>query len=98
MKEPISVCGAKCTECKYYKNLCQGCAADKGQPFWCADFFEDKTCPLFKCAVNEKKYQNCGECDDLPCRIFFELKDPEINDEDHKKSINNRVNALKTNK
>ncbi len=96
MVKIISICGADCAECKFYLNLCNGCVKDKGQPFWCADIFEDKTCPIFKCAIHEKKHNHCGECDKIPCNIYFELKDPESSEEEHKKSIHKRVEALKS--
>ena len=94
MSEIISACGANCNECRFYKNMCEGCFKVTGQPFWTADIFEDKTCPLFKCCVNEKKLIHCGKCSDLPCNLFYEMKDPEMSDEEHKKSVINRVDAL----
>jgi hypothetical protein len=92
-----SICGANCFDCKYYGNQCKGCIKDLGQPFWCADIFEDKTCPLFKCATQDKGLNHCGECEELPCKLFFDLKDPELSQEEHEKSINKRVKALKNN-
>lgn len=95
MSEIISACGANCLECRFYKNLCSGCFNVKGQPFWTADIFEDKNCPLYKCSLNEKGLKHCGDCGDLPCNIFSEMKDPEMSDDEHKKSIDKRVKALK---
>ena len=93
-KKMISACGLMCNECTSYKTECEGCHRVTGKTFW-ADSFENKTCPLFDCAVNNHGLKNCSECGDLPCNKFKELKDPNITTEEHLKSINDRVNRLK---
>jgi hypothetical protein len=54
----------------------------------------DKLCPLYKCATIDKRYKNCGQCAELPCKKFTDLKDPNISNEQHHKSINERVSRL----
>jgi hypothetical protein len=55
----------------------------------------NKTCVLYSCAVNDKGYTDCGECDELPCKRFFELKDPNTSQEEHLASIQMRAARLK---
>jgi hypothetical protein len=55
----------------------------------------NKTCALFGCAVNDRGYKNCGECAELPCISFLELKDPNTSQEEHMTSIKVRVGRLK---
>jgi len=45
--------------------------------------------------VNTRSYKSCGDCPELPCKTFHELKDPNISEEEHIKSIGTRVRALK---
>lgn len=95
MNQLISVCGLLCNTCDYFNKNCQGCLTVKGTTFWSKDAMPDGLCPLYKCAIIEKKYQSCGQCADLPCSLFTGLKDPNITDEQHKKSIAERVKRLK---
>lgn len=89
----MTVCGVFCSECSLYEKECQGCV--EGKPFWAVDFIEeeDKTCPLYKCSM-ERKYPNCGKCDELPCQKWRDVKDPSISEEAHLQSINERVAVL----
>jgi hypothetical protein len=41
----------------------------------------DKTCPLFNCSVNKKGFKSCGDCEELLCKLFREMKDPNSSDE-----------------
>lgn len=91
----ISVCGFFCEECQFFKGTCQGCYEVEGKTFWAQEITPKKVCPIFDCAINDKKYRNCGNCDDLPCNIFNELKDPNISDEEHKKSVEERIAQLR---
>jgi hypothetical protein len=95
MQELLSACGLLCNECKFLGDTCDGCYAVKGKTFWAKEFRTDKICPLFNCAVNDKKFNNCGQCDRLPCKAFTELQDPEISDEEHAKSIELRISRLR---
>jgi len=91
----ISACGLICNDCPFFNNPCLGCFQVKGQTFWAKDHTPEGICPLFKCSVNERKFQNCGECPELPCQKFIDLKDPNISNEEHMLSITKRVNILR---
>ncbi len=93
----ISACGIDCSKCSYFKITCDGCIAVKGSPFWAKDFFPGKICSLYECAVIKNSFKNCGQCNELPCKMYVELKDPNMSDEEHKKSIVERVQRLKQN-
>jgi len=90
----VSNCGLICDECNFYQKNCTSCFEVKGKTFWAQDL-PGKICPLFNCSVNDKKFTNCGDCNDLPCKMFNDLKDPSISDEEHKKNIVLRVNRLR---
>jgi hypothetical protein len=98
----ISVCGIDCaiacTECnsmhdELKQKPCRGCNAEKGQIFW-VKFMGLDTCPIYACATN-KPVKHCGECAELPCKIYFEMKDPSISEEQHQQGIRDRVEVLK---
>jgi hypothetical protein len=93
-KMVISACGIICDSCPFYNKGCIGCNEVKGKPFWTKDM-PTGICQLFDCAVNIKQYKSCGECPELPCKLFYELKDPNISEEEHQASIINRVKVLK---
>ena len=89
----LSSCGADCESCDHLKN-CGGCHAMKGVPFYLKDFgFE--ICPMYDCPVNKKGYKSCADCPELPCQIFYDWKDPNMTDEAHNNSVNERVKVLK---
>ena len=88
----LSPCGIPCENCTL--KGCEGCHNIQGKPFYLKDFGVD-VCPLYDCPVNKKGYITCAECADLPCRLFYDWKDPGMTDEQHIQSINDRVNALK---
>lgn len=90
----ISVCGIICSECQFFNAQCDSCRNVAGKTFWAADHIKEGICPIYDCSVNKKGLNSCGECDELPCKIFFELKDPSLSDAEHKKSINQRVENL----
>ena len=89
----LSPCGIDCESCPLFKD-CGGCRKIKGKPFYLKDFGVD-VCPLYDCSVNKKGYGSCGECPELPCRIFYDWKDPSMTDEAHIASINERTRVLK---
>lgn len=91
----LSACGLICDECEFYGQECSGCIAVKGQTFWAKEMMPDKTCPLFNCSVNEKGYKSCGDCVELPCKMFREMKDPNSSDAEHQISLKQRVERLK---
>jgi hypothetical protein len=91
----ISACGLICDECEFFQKECQGCHAVKGQTFWAQEMMPDKTCPLFNCSVNVRAYKDCGDCAELPCKMFREMKDPNSSEEQHQESLIKRVAILK---
>ena len=91
----LSACGLICDECEYYEKECNGCIAVSGQTFWAKEMMPNKTCPLFNCAVNEKGYRHCGDCAEVPCATFLNMKDPNSTEEEHQKSLKERVGRLK---
>jgi len=95
MEALYSACGLDCSTCSWYPHTCNGCISVKGSTFWARDAMPNKTCSLFGCAVNERGYNNCGGCSELPCKTFIEQKDPNISQEEHLASIKVRVARLK---
>ena len=93
----LSACGLKCDECEYFNNSCTGCIDVKGSTFWAKEMMPGKVCPMYDCAVNRKNLKNCGACDELPCKLFYDMKDPKSTDEEHLKSIETRVALLRLN-
>ncbi|MCL2615411.1 MAG: DUF3795 domain-containing protein [Dehalococcoidia bacterium] len=89
----LSPCGIDCAACDYYKD-CGGCYAIKGKPFYIKDFGME-VCPMYDCPINKKNYKSCAECAELPCKTYYDWKDPSMTDEAHISSINARVKVLK---
>lgn len=52
---------------------------------------------MYDCSVNAKRYNDCGECAELPCKLFREMKDPGSSDEEHLRMLDIRVGRLKRN-
>ena len=89
----ISVCGVNCEGCPHFHQDCAGCEALAGKVYW-AQYIGADVCPIYKC-VGEKAYRNCGACPQIPCHIWVNLKDPSWSDEEHQKSIRDRLAVLK---
>ena len=90
----LCVCGASCDGCTYQESECiGGCEAQRGRVFW-TKYINADVCSVYQC-VEENGYKNCGDCAKLPCETWFALKDPELSDEEHQKSIYDRVAKLK---
>jgi len=89
-----AVCGTYCPTCRFYGEKCSGCGAVKGKPFWVKEYQRD-VCRMYGCCVNKKHLEYCGECVELPCRIFEESSDPSETPERARLSRENRINALK---
>lgn len=90
----LSACGILCNECNFFGKECQGCIQQLGKPFWTVEY-KIPACPLYDCSVNERKYKNCGDCAELPCKTYREMKDPNSTEEEHQQSIIDRVKRLK---
>jgi len=66
----------------------------KGSTFWAVDMMPTKVCPLYDCSVNKKGLKDCGQCTDLPCATFQQMKDPKTSDEEHQRLLGVRVALL----
>jgi hypothetical protein len=93
----ITVCGADCTKCPAYQDTCDGCQKIQGKVSWAALVGTD-TCPIYKCVVSDKKLSHCGKCGQLPCNLYYDLKDPQLSEEEHLAGIKMRVDCLKEQK
>ncbi|HAV42720.1 TPA: hypothetical protein DCX15_01705 [bacterium] len=88
-----SVCGLYCGTCEYFKKQCPGCGYIKGKPFWTTQM-NVEVCPFYDCCINRKQIEHCGLCDEFPCRTFMELYDPSLSEEEAKKQVQERQEAL----
>ena len=93
--QTISTCGLICSDCEFFGNKCTGCKAVAVQTFWALEMMPTKTCPLYDCSVNQRKYKDCGDCAELPCTTFRTMKDPASTDEQHQASLITRTKILK---
>jgi hypothetical protein len=91
----LSSCGLVCNECEFFNKTCAGCHAVKGSTFWAKDMMPSKVCPLYDCAVNKNGYSNCGDCAELPCAMFVNMKDPNSTDEEHQMMLGVRAERLR---
>ena len=98
----ISVCGIDCAiaglECnknneEFIQTPCKGCNDAKGKLFW-TKYLNLDVCPIYSC-VKAKRLNHCGECEQLPCNVYFGTKDPSLSDEEHQQYIKDRVETLK---
>ncbi len=91
----LSTCGIDCGVCEHLNKTCTGCKSTFGKPFWTKFDGMPPVCPLYDCAVNKKGYKDCGDCSELPCKLFLEMKDPNYTDEQHQEALKTRVKNLK---
>lgn len=85
-------CGCSCEECASWPDECPGCDATRGRVYW-TRYIGAVVCPVYACC-GEKAHNDCGECSEIPCETWFELKDPALSDEEHERSIGTRVQNL----
>lgn len=90
----VSICGIFCNECKECKIRCSGCNIIKGNVFW-AEYTDKKTCLIHECCIEKKGFKHCGECEELPCRLYFDTMEPNATLEKHEEDIFERVEQLK---
>lgn len=86
-------CGLYCGSCEYLEDKCSGCGHIAGKPFWTAEFGVE-VCPLYACCVNDKRLEHCGECAELPCKLFLEFHDPALSPEEAEASVRERREQL----
>jgi len=91
--ELAPVCGIYCGTCEYLGKQCRGCGYQEGKPFWTAQM-KVAVCPLHDCCINKKHLEHCGRCNEFPCVIFTELRDPSLSDEEAKKALLARQKEL----
>ena len=90
----LCACGACCEGCSYAAAECGGtCEELRGRVFW-ARYIGAEVCPIYQC-VQDNGHQNCGDCAKLPCEIWFNVKDPNVSEEEGQKSVADRVAKLK---
>ena len=109
-KKNISVCGIDCKEyfaCNKCSSICKNMHAifDSKKPCEGCNAIHEKIllnrnislniCPIYVCVTN-RQYKHCGECEQIPCDIYYELKDPFITDSVHKLNIEERIKVLKS--
>lgn len=89
----LQACGANCEGCPSFQKECAGCDQIKGKVYW-AQYIGQVICPMYQCC-HDKALKHCGSCSELPCKMWYEIKDPSYSDEEHIHSINERVRLLK---
>jgi hypothetical protein len=90
----IGTCGMHCGACQEFGKKCPGCREVRGEVYWAKEA-DMPVCPLYECPVMTMEFADCGECPDLPCSLFYTLRDPSIPEEEHTKEIGKRVERLK---
>lgn len=75
-----AVCGLFCDSCIYLGKGCEGCENVNGKPSW-TQLVGIGTCPIYDCCVNTRHYGHCGECSELLCDRYKQVKDPMIPDQ-----------------
>lgn len=88
----ISCCGADCSKCGCFGNMCKGCNASLGKVFHMP---KGQACPIYECTINQKGMKGCGECEHVPCEVGRKTKDPAFTEEEFEHNIQERVNRLK---
>lgn len=92
MNDMISCCGADCSTCYCFGDLCKGCNALCGKVFHVP---EGKECVIYHCCKNQNGYDSCSECDKLPCELILGTRDPNMSEDEFMKSVDERVKRLK---
>ena len=88
-------CGVN--DCSFYANN-DGIAGHEVSTFairfyaWSAYEFADDT---YDCVRNNKCMNDCGECAEIPCKIWHDTRDPKFSDEEFNENIAMRMQTLK---
>jgi hypothetical protein len=93
-KNYAPVCGIYCGSCNFLGDRCKGCGYVNGKPFW-TEKIPSGVCPLHDCCHNKKHLEHCGLCEEFPCEIFLQLRDPGMSDNEFEKSLKERKRSLK---
>ncbi len=93
MKRIESCCGVVCSDCEWFPNKCSGCPSMKGKVFWTKILNKD-ICDIYQCCINEKQYNHCGECENLPCEKY-DQKDPTKTDKENQLIFYKQMENLK---
>lgn len=89
-----TICGLFCSSCTYLGNGCTGCDNVKGKPFW-TELTGLGTCTIYTCCVNERHHSHCGQCSELLCDKYDQIKDPTITDQQIEKiNIQRKENLI----
>ncbi len=95
MEKIISCCGIVCSDCKEFPKGCKGCHQEKGQVFW-MQYVKENCCPIYQCCINEKQFEHCGACVNLPCEKWSKYTDPAMSKEECQQADIQRINLLKS--
>jgi hypothetical protein len=65
-KSMAAPCGLYCGVCSDYlvNKECHGCFCECGE---CASAYHREECDLYQCCVEQRGYEGCHECEELPC-------------------------------
>jgi Uncharacterized protein conserved in bacteria len=88
----LTCCGTECEKCGVYGSLCQGCNEAGGKVFHAP---EGRPCPIYQCSVNKYKFASCAACENLPCQIWQDTRDPSLSQEEFDATVRSRVNNLR---
>ncbi len=61
--------------------------------YW-APYVGGEVCPIYGCCAG-KGYAHCGACEALPCRIYFETRDPSMSEAEHEAGVYERAERLR---
>lgn len=88
----LTCCGMECAACGAYPAKCPGCEACAGKVFHAPP---GKACPIYECAVRKRKLVHCANCEQIPCSLWRETRDPQLSPEEFAQSIRDRFRRLK---
>lgn len=93
MNKIVSCCGVICSDCEYYPKVCKGCPEIKGKPYW-LQYAGSEVCPIYNCCINDRQFDHCGWCENLPCEKYRN-DDPFKTKEENDEILRNQINQLK---
>lgn len=87
-----SPCGIDCGACE---EACGGCRETEGRAFWVGLYSDGDVCPKYDCAINKKGFNHCGQCPELPCKLYDD-RNPSTPPEVHELNVKKRVELLRS--